>query len=90
LISLFSIRQPVFIWGPPGIGKSRVVKSSAREQGLEVIDIRAILLDPVDRRGLPRISADGTFSGIPGTHGGGSGGGYFREHKAGGTGPVRR
>jgi hypothetical protein len=60
LISLFSIRQPVFIWGPPGIGKSRVVKASAREQGLEVIDIRAILLDPVDLRGLPRISADGT------------------------------
>ena len=59
LVSLFSIRQPVFIWGPPGIGKSQVVKSCALEQGLELVDIRAILLDPVDLRGLPRISADG-------------------------------
>lgn len=45
--------------GPPGIGKSQVVKQTAKALDLELIDIRAILLDPVDLRGLPRINDDG-------------------------------
>ncbi|WP_321493701.1 MoxR family ATPase [uncultured Desulfobacter sp.] len=59
LTSLLTINQPVFIWGPPGIGKSQVVKQTAVDLGLEIRDIRAILLDPVDLRGLPQISPDG-------------------------------
>jgi len=56
---LINIRQPVFIWGPPGVGKSQIVRQTAAGLGVELIDIRAILLDPVDLRGLPRIDADG-------------------------------
>lgn len=52
---LIEIRQPVFIWGPPGVGKSQVVAQTAAAHNLELIDIRAILLDPVDLRGLPVI-----------------------------------
>jgi len=59
LESLLDIRQPVFLSGPPGIGKSQVVIQTAAGLGLDIIDIRAILLDPVDLRGLPRISPDG-------------------------------
>ncbi len=59
LISLLGIRQPVFVWGPPGVGKSQIVRQTAQHLGLDLIDIRAILLDPVDLRGLPRISEDG-------------------------------
>ncbi len=59
LASLFSIGQPAFVWGPPGIGKSQVVRQTAESLSLELIDIRAILLDPVDLRGLPRINAEG-------------------------------
>ncbi|WDP92753.1 MAG: AAA family ATPase [Desulfobacter sp.] len=59
LTSLFSIGQPAFVWGPPGIGKSQVVKQTAEAMDLELIDIRAILLDPVDLRGLPRINGEG-------------------------------
>ena len=55
LKTLISIRQPLFIWGPPGVGKSQVVSQTARQLGLELIDIRAVLLDPVDLRGLPHI-----------------------------------
>jgi hypothetical protein len=44
---------PLFIWGPPGVGKSSVVRQVAAEQKLEVIDLRMLLLDPVDLRGLP-------------------------------------
>ena len=41
------------------MGKSQVVAQVARQNGLALRDIRAVLLDPVDLRGLPRISADG-------------------------------
>jgi len=57
---LITIEQPVFLWGPPGVGKSRqVVKQTADGMGLNLIDIRAVLLDPVDLRGLPKISPEG-------------------------------
>ncbi len=59
LHTLLAIRQPVFLWGAPGVGKSQVVRQVAAEKGLELRDIRAVLLDPVDLRGLPRITADG-------------------------------
>lgn len=60
LQTLLDIRQPVFIWGPPGVGKSQIVAELARMRGLPLQDIRAILLDPVDLRGLPRIDENGS------------------------------
>lgn len=60
LNTLIDIRQPVFLWGPPGVGKSQLVAQVAKERGLDIKDIRAVLLDPVDLRGLPRISEEGT------------------------------
>lgn len=60
LANLIQIHQPTFLWGPPGIGKSQVVRQTAVSMGLDLIDIRAILLDPVDLRGIPKISEDGT------------------------------
>jgi hypothetical protein len=59
LRSLLPIRQPVFLWGAPGIGKSAVVAQVAATSGLELQDISALLLDPVDLRGLPFVAADG-------------------------------
>jgi hypothetical protein len=53
---LFDARQPVFIWGPPGVGKSDVVRQVAEERNVSLRDIRALLLDPVDLRGLPFLS----------------------------------
>ncbi|MHB8352478.1 MAG: ATP-binding protein [Thermoplasmata archaeon] len=44
---------PLFLWGPPGVGKSSVVRQVASETGLELVDLRMLLLDPVDLRGLP-------------------------------------
>ena len=55
---LVSARQPVFIWGGPGIGKSDVVRQLAKAMGVPLKDIRALLLDPVDLRGLPFLGAD--------------------------------
>ncbi|WP_077073461.1 AAA family ATPase [Mailhella massiliensis] len=59
LKTLLSIRRPVFLWGAPGVGKSEVVAEVARSLGYELRDIRAVLLDPVDLRGIPRITAAG-------------------------------
>jgi hypothetical protein len=40
------------------VGKSSLVRQAAAQDGLEVCDLRAVLLDPVDLRGLPSINGD--------------------------------
>jgi len=62
LHTLIKSQQPTFLWGPPGVGKSQVVAQVAQKHSLELTDLRAVLLDPVDLRGLPRISDDGEAS----------------------------
>ncbi|HYT88895.1 MAG TPA: MoxR family ATPase [Gemmataceae bacterium] len=52
---LFATRWPVFLWGPPGAGKSSVVRLAAHQRDLPLIDIRASLLDPTDLRGIPAV-----------------------------------
>lgn len=44
---------PVFLWGPPGIGKSEVIDQVAADMKYKVIDIRASIREPVDMRGIP-------------------------------------
>lgn len=59
---MFDLQQPLFIWGPPGCGKSAIAKQVADEKKVNYYDIRATLLDPVDLRGVPNIITrpDGT------------------------------
>lgn len=45
--------QATFIWGPPGIGKSSIVRQVAEARGLEVRDVRLAMCDPTDLRGIP-------------------------------------
>jgi len=47
------IKRPVFMWGPPGIGKSDIVKQIGDEQEREVIDVRLSLWEPTDIKGIP-------------------------------------
>ncbi len=47
--------RPAFIWGPPGVGKSDVIRQVASAMGYKLTDVRAVLLDPVDLRGIPSI-----------------------------------
>ena len=44
---------PIMIWGPPGLGKSTVVRELAQELNIGFIDVRLAQRDPVDMRGLP-------------------------------------
>src|SRR5947209_9495527 len=53
---LVKARQPVFIWGGPGIGKSAIVYQLSQELNLPMQYVRALLLDPVDLRGIPFLS----------------------------------
>jgi MoxR-like ATPase len=65
LLCAIKAGQPVYIWGPPGVGKSDVVNQVATELGRNLVDVRAILLDPVDLRGIPKITEDGRAEWCP-------------------------
>ena len=61
LALLVEARQPAVVWGPPGSAKSDIAQQVAAAAGREYVDVRALLLDPVDLRGIPwRDSADRT------------------------------
>jgi len=58
LHALISERVPLHVWGACGVGKSQIVGQVAADRNCEFLDIRAVQLDPVDLRGLPRITQD--------------------------------
>ncbi|HTP94918.1 MAG TPA: MoxR family ATPase [Burkholderiales bacterium] len=47
------VHTPVMLWGPPGVGKSRIVADIARRHGVALIDIRLSQMEPTDLRGIP-------------------------------------
>lgn len=49
----FAKQRPIFLWGPPGIGKSEVVADIANNLGGFMIDLRLGQMDPTDIRGIP-------------------------------------
>jgi MoxR-like ATPase len=60
LHALIGERVPLHIWGACGVGKSQIVAQVASDLDYDFLDIRAVQLDPVDLRGLPRIAEDQT------------------------------
>jgi len=51
-------KRPIFIWGPPGIGKSDVVHQIGEYMDAHVIDIRLSLWEPTDIKGIPYYAAN--------------------------------
>lgn len=51
-------KRPIFLWGPPGIGKSEIVEQIADNMNAKVIDIRLSLWDPTDIKGIPYYNPD--------------------------------
>ena len=50
----FKKKRPLFLWGPPGIGKSDIVSQITEEYNNSLlIDIRLSLWDPTDIKGIP-------------------------------------
>jgi MoxR-like ATPase len=54
LLNIAPIR-PVFIWGPPGIGKSSLVEAFADSVGLPCVSLLGSQLAPEDLIGVPQI-----------------------------------
>ena len=56
-----------FIWGHRGVGKSSIVKQTAREDFMGIIDLRCSQLESSDIRGLPNAGEDGRTHYLPPT-----------------------
>jgi MoxR-like ATPase len=44
---------PVMLWGPPGVGKSEMIRQIAQRHAVPIIDIRLSQMEPSDLRGIP-------------------------------------
>ena len=58
ILRAFQVKRPVFLWGPPGIGKSELVEGIACELGGHMIDLRLSQMEPTDIRGIPFYNKD--------------------------------
>jgi AAA domain (dynein-related subfamily) len=57
LLNVATVR-PVFIWGPPGVGKSSLVEQFAASLGLECVALLGSQLAPEDLIGIPKIEGN--------------------------------
>lgn len=55
LLLNIAVVRPVFIWGPPGIGKSSLVQQFAEQVGLPCVSLLGSQLAPEDIIGVPQI-----------------------------------
>ena len=52
-------KRPIFLWGPPGIGKSEVVEQITNSlPNAHLIDIRLSLWEPTDIKGIPYFDSN--------------------------------
>ena len=58
LLKAFKKQRPLFLWGPPGIGKSELVADITQELGGHMIDLRLGQMEPTDIRGIPFYNKD--------------------------------
>jgi hypothetical protein len=58
VLRCFKKKRPVFLWGPPGIGKSELIADLASEMGGHMIDLRLGQMEPTDIRGIPFFNRD--------------------------------
>lgn len=58
IMHCFDVGLPLFLWGPPGIGKSDLMKQIGEETDRKVIDIRLALWEPTDIKGIPYYNAN--------------------------------
>lgn len=54
----FKKQRPIFLWGPPGIGKSDIIHQLGNEMDAHVIDIRLSLWEPTDIKGIPYFDSN--------------------------------
>lgn len=54
-----AVRRPVFVLGPPGIGKSAIVTQFAQDVGMDCVSLLGTQLAPEDVSGVPQLTGDG-------------------------------
>ena len=55
----FKKKRPIFLWGPPGIGKSEIVQQITDDlPNSHLIDIRLSLWEPTDIKGIPYFDSN--------------------------------
>ncbi len=63
-----NLMPSVMLWGPPGTGKSQAVRQIAKElmqrtgKKTNITDVRLLLFNPVDLRGIPTSNEDRTLA----------------------------
>ena len=67
ILRAFKKQRPIFIWGPPGIGKSDIVSQITETfDNSHLIDIRLSLWEPTDIKGIPYYASnDNTMKWAP-------------------------
>lgn len=64
----FRTLPSVMLWGPPGVGKSQAIRALASAieantgKRAVVTDVRLLLFNPIDLRGIPTANADKTLA----------------------------
>lgn len=64
----FRLLPSVMLWGPPGVGKSQAIRQLANRIGertgkkTHVTDVRLLLFNPIDLRGIPTANEDKTLA----------------------------
>lgn len=58
----------VMLWGPPGVGKSQAIRQIGKNietrtsKTVKITDVRLLLFNPIDLRGIPTSNADKTLA----------------------------
>ena len=59
ILRAFNKKRPIFLWGPPGIGKSDIVAQITNSfVNSKLIDIRLSLWEPTDIKGIPYFDSN--------------------------------
>jgi hypothetical protein len=60
ILRAFRKKRPIFLWGPPGIGKSDIVGQITKNAltNSKLIDIRLSLWEPTDIKGIPYFDSN--------------------------------
>ena len=58
ILTAFKVKRPIFLWGPPGIGKSELVEGITKDLGGVMYDLRLGQMEPTDIRGIPFYNKD--------------------------------